>query len=193
MKKKEFQQKFLKIVQSITRTPLAVFRYSKNHPIKILLLASLLYWLVVPAASNYFGVCEPKGRRLKDEEKIRAEIERILSFKEIYREKKSHSKGDNYYKVVSPKMVDDFLKLHPDCCEVKAGADKARYHSHNSYALDLISFFFNRITGYNSTDIIRVQYEENYIDESGKKQTETMKYNSLQNNCGAFVIGVDGS
>lgn len=69
---------------------------------------------------------------------------------------------------------DEFLAKHPNCCEIDPGGP---------YDMGK-PFFINRITGYDSGTVIRLKFNEDFIDPDGNTITEEIQVLDSLQNCG---------
>ncbi len=143
---------------------------------KHFLLVLILLLGGIPASLNYSGFCISQGRYLSDEEKIRIVIISGNSQDTIpvEIEKEGHKHWQENYKQIKYKDVNEFFDKNPDCCKVNGGGP---------YDLGAPSFF-DRITGYDSGDVVTINARANYIDENGNKQSIMLKSDSVLTNCG---------
>jgi hypothetical protein len=139
-----------------------------KHP--VLLLFVLL--LGVPASLNYSGFCMSRGWWLGDEERIRIVIEEINRQYKLPIETKTE--GTKYYIQEKYESVEDFLNKNPNCCKVTS-----------SGYFDLPApNFLDRVMGNRFPKVINISFLAHYIDESHKPVIVSLKFPTMQTNCG---------
>lgn len=124
-------------------------------------------------ALNYSGFCFRKLRYLSSEEKI----EFLFN---IWN--KSSGRRDLFidgeYKVLERKKryanFDEFLAKHPNCCDVNP---ESPYDTGPPN-------FVDRITGYDSGSMIRLKFNEEYIDSDGNVLIKKVQVLDRLQNCG---------
>jgi hypothetical protein len=110
-------------------------------------------------------------RYLTNEEKIRLVFEYQNNRTDMPLE--TADKGTQYLKY---KNFEEFVKMNPNCCQINPGG---------GYELPPDNFF-DRITGYNSSDAIVTKFEMRYLDEKGNQKSTTTEFNNTLQNCGAI-------
>lgn len=121
---------------------------------------------------NYSGFCFKELRYLSSKEQVE-------SLFNIWN--KSFGKSiliNGEYKVLERKnryaSFDEFLVKHPDCCEIDPGGP---------YDMGSPNFI-NRITGYDSGTVIRLKFNEEFIDPHGNILTQEIQILDRLQNCG---------
>ncbi len=124
------------------------------------------------ASLNYSGFCFDEMRYLSDEEKIRTVFEMRNQQDTIY--VKTEDRGWQRYEQVKYESFEQFMKMNPNCCALDPGGP---------YELPPPDFI-DRITGYNSGEVMARKYTLYYLDENDRQIPK--KYNTLSfiSNCG---------
>src|SRR4051812_9836279 len=95
-----------------------MINFLKKHPIKLILLALLLVFVVTPASLNYSGFCMVQGRWLSDEEKIKLAVQAVNNRgpnRSYFKDKDADKYGNNdAFKYNKYLDYDDFLKRNPN-------------------------------------------------------------------------------
>lgn len=111
-------------------------------------------------------------RYLSDREKFKSvfnyQIEHRLPERIIYQ------KENFIYTYIGTKNFDEYVKENPDCCTINPGGP---------YDLPPPSFL-NRITGYNSGDVVVINFQGHYIDKNGKPIIKQYQAEYFLQNCG---------
>lgn len=117
---------------------------------------------------NYSGFCFAEKRYLSDEEKIRAEFD--------YQNSRDTLPLDNFPdpKHIKYKSFDEYVALYPECCSVNPGGP---------YEVAPVEFLA-RILGYNSGDVVVINFQVRYLDENGLLKTVENRYENYSRNCG---------
>ncbi len=136
------------------------------------LLLSFSGILLLGGILNYSGFCFKEFRYLSSKEQMES------LFNIWNRSDRKNIVINGEYKILERKnryaSFDEFLVKHPDCCEINPGGP---------YEMDRPNFI-DRITGYNSGSIIRLKFNEEFIDEDGKIITKELEIVDSLQNCG---------
>lgn len=136
---------------------------------RILVLCILL--LIVSIISfwglSYSGFCFKKMRYLYPEEKLKLVFDyqnsrRDLPFKNANVE---HIKYESFSK---------YIQLYPNCCSVNPGGP---------YGVPPTSLM-ERVLGYDSGDVVVINFNVRYSDESGRQRIEKVQFENILTNCG---------
>lgn len=131
----------------------------------VLLIISIYFGL------NYSGFCFAEQRYLSDEEKIRAVFD--------YQNSRDTLPIDNFPGIEYPKHIkyksfDEYIALYPECCSVNLGGP---------YEIPPRKFL-DRIFGYNSGDVVVINFQVRYLDENGSLKTGENRFDNYLQNCG---------
>ena len=136
------------------------------------LLISFCSIPIIFFALNYSGFCFRELRYLSSKEKMESLFN--IWNKSVF----DNIVIDGEFKVLERKNryanFDEFLKKHPNCCEVDPGGP------YNMGA----PFFINRITGYDSGTVISFKFNEEYIEPDGNIITQEIHILDSLQNCG---------
>ena len=132
----------------------------------------LLSIFLISASLNYSGFCFKEMRYLTNEEKIRFVFDYQNSRDTMPID--TVNKETQYYKQIKYKSFEEFIRSHPNCCQVNPGG---------GYDLPPPEFL-DRITGYNSGDVIVLNFEVRYLDENNNGQSRKFKFENALQNCG---------
>lgn len=135
---------------------------------KSFLSGGVLLILFVYYGLNYSGFCFAEKRYLSDEEKIRAEFDYQNSRDTLPLDNPPNSEHIKY------KSFDEYIALYPKCCAVNPGG---------SYEVSPVEFL-DRIFGYNSGDVVVINFQVRYLDENGSLKTVENRYENYSRNCG---------
>ena len=124
------------------------------------------------ASLNYSGFCFAKMRYLSDEEKFRILFEAFNSRKTV--PIKTKDKGTQNYEQIKYESFEQFIEMNPNCCTIDPGGP-----------YDLGSpDVWDRVTGYDSAQVIVITSRVHYIDENGEEKSQKMKTETILQNCG---------
>lgn len=128
----------------------------------------LILFLFVYFGLNYSGFCFAEKRYLSDEDKIRAEFD--------YQNSRNTLPLDNFPdpKHIKYKSFDEYIALYPKCCAVNPGGP---------YEVAPAKFL-DRILGYNSGDVVVINFQVRYLDENGSLKTVENRFENYSHNCG---------
>ncbi len=132
------------------------------------------------ASLNYSGFCFRKMRYLSDREKFRIVFE-ALNFKDTVRIQaidKDNMRFSKYYELVKYESFEEFMEANPDCCAIVPGK------SRNTPWESRLSYFWDRVTGYNSGEVIVMNFTFHYLDENGEQRAQEATIKSVLKNCG---------
>lgn len=120
---------------------------------------------------NYSGFCFAQMRYLSNEEKFQSVFEAYIKNKKTEgtdnMKEKSHTSTED-------KTFEEYVKKNPDCCKINPGGP---------YDLPPPSFL-DRITGYNSGDVIVMDFKKTYLDKNGKQKLKEYQAQYVMQNCG---------
>lgn len=128
----------------------------------------LLVPLVTYFGFNYSGFCFPQMRYLSDEKQIKLVFGYQNSRQTLFIPRKGNIEHISY------ESFEQYSQRYPDCCAVNPGG---------SYGVPPANFF-DRILGYDSNDIVVINFYVRYYDQSGHQQIETMQFENVLTNCG---------
>jgi hypothetical protein len=134
-------------------------------------------FLVTFLGLNYSGFCFEKMRYLSKEEKIRAVFKMqnnrsdLLTFVLPLETNYKYNENNKYIRYNS---FEEFLAENPDCCHVNPGGP---------YGVPPSSFW-DRIFGYDSGDVIVIDFKVRYLDEKGNRGFEEVQFENFLTNCG---------
>ena len=117
---------------------------------------------------NYSGFCFAEMRYLSNEEKIRAVFDYQNSRNKLPLDNLQHPKHIKY------KSFDEHITLYPECCSVNPGGP---------YEVPPTNFL-DRIFGYNSGDVVVINFQVRYLDENGSLKTVSNRFDNYLQNCG---------
>ena len=136
------------------------------------LLLSFGGMLLLCGILNYSGFCFNEFRYLSSKEQMES------LFNIWNRSDRKNIVINGEYKVLERKnryaSFDEFLVKYPDCCEINPGGP---------YEMGRPNFI-DRITGHDSGSIIRLKFNEEFIDEDGKIITKELEIVDSLQNCG---------
>ncbi|MGL4619759.1 hypothetical protein [Chroococcidiopsis sp.] len=117
---------------------------------------------------NYSGFCFAEMRYLSNEEKIRAVFD--------YQNSRNRLPLDNLPdpKHIKYKSFDEHIALYPECCSVNPGSP---------YEVPPTNFL-DRIFGYDSGDVVVINFQVRYLDENGSLKTVSNRFDNYLQNCG---------
>jgi hypothetical protein len=135
---------------------------------RFLFVGGVLLIPLVYFGLNYSGFCFAQKRYLSDEEKIRAEFD--------YQNSRNKLPLDNLPdpKHIKYKSFDEYIALYPECCSVNPGGP---------YEVSPVNFL-DRIFGYNSGDVVVINFKVRYLDENGSLKTVENRFENYSRNCG---------
>ena len=146
---------------------------------KIVLLSFWCACIVLPILTlvmypilNYSGFCFEKMRYLGRREKFRLLFEMYNSRDTV--PIKTKNQGTQYYKQVKYESFKQFMKMNPNCCAINPGGP---YDISPPRLID-------RITGYHNGQVIVRKFTVRYLDEKGNQKSQTVKFESVLQNCG---------
>jgi hypothetical protein len=130
---------------------------------------------------NYSGFCFAQKRYLSNEEKIRAEFDYQNSRDTLPLDNPpnpEHVKDKSFdgYNLahIKYKSFDEYIALYPECCSVNPGGP---------YEVSPVNFL-DRILGYNSGDVVVINFKARYLDENGSLKTVENRFENSSRNCG---------
>ncbi len=127
------------------------------------------------ASLNYSGFCFEKKRYLSDEEKFRIGFETFNSRKNVpIRTVTKDAIHLNAYEQIKYESFEQFMESNPKCCAINPGGpyDVAP------------SDFWDRITGYDSGEVMVRTFTAHYLDENGERKSEEITTTTVLQNCG---------
>ena len=144
----------------------------RDRILKIFLfVGGVLLILSVYFSLNYSGFCFAEMRYLSDEEKIRAEFDFQNSRNRL---PIKNFPGIKYPKHIKYKSFDEYIALYPECCSVNPGGP---------YEVSPAKFL-DRILGYNSGDVVVINFKVRYLNENGSLKTGEKRFENYSRNCG---------
>ncbi|MBD2247727.1 hypothetical protein [Nostoc sp. FACHB-888] len=137
---------------------------------RFLFVGGVLLILFVYFGLNYSGFCFAEKRYLSNEEKIRAEFD--------YQNSRNILPIENFPvpKHIKYKSFDEYIALYPECCSVNPGGP---------YEVSPEKFL-DRILGYNSGDIVVINFHARYLNKNGKIETVETRLENYSGNCGGL-------
>ncbi|MBE9016815.1 hypothetical protein IQ272_11845 [Chroococcidiopsidales cyanobacterium LEGE 13417] len=120
---------------------------------------------------NYSGFCFAEMRYLSNEEKVRAVFDYQNSRDRL---PIKNFPGIKYPKHIKYKSFDEHIALYPDCCSVNPGG---------GYEVPPTEFL-DRIFGYDSGDVVVINFQVRYLDENVSLKTVENRFDSYLQNCG---------
>lgn len=117
---------------------------------------------------NYSGFCFEKMRYLSDKEQIKLVFGYQNSRQTLFIPGKGNIEHIPY------ESFEQYAQRYPDCCAVNSGG---------AYGVPPANFF-ERILGYDSNDIVVINFYARYDDESGHQQIEKIQFENVLTNCG---------
>ena len=131
------------------------------------------------ASLNYSGFCFREMRYLSDEEKFRIVFEMFNSRKTItIRTVIEERTQFNDREQIKYESFEQFIQSNPDCCAIVPGKPR------NTPWETPSSYFWDRITGYNSGEVIVMTFIARYLDENGDRTSEEVTTKTVLKNCG---------
>jgi hypothetical protein len=138
-----------------------------------------LYWsllkislLFVPLFAyfglNYSGFCFAQMRCLSDQEQIK------LVFGYQNNRQTLFIPGKGNVEHIPYENFEQYAQSYPDCCAVNPGG---------AYGVPPANFF-DRIFGYDSNDIVVINFYAHYYDEFGHQRIEKIQFENVLTNCG---------
>jgi hypothetical protein len=123
--------------------------------------------LLILASLNYSGFCFKEMRYLSDSEKVKIvfNYQNSREFLPLERSLPKHIRYESF---------EQYLRLYPNCCTV--GSD-------GFYDVPPSSFI-DRILGYDSRDIVVINFNVRYLDKFGHQQVEKAQFENVLTNCG---------
>ena len=134
---------------------------------RFLFVGGVLLILSVYFSLNYSGFCFAEMRYLSNEEKIRAEFDYQNSRDTLPLDNPPDPKHIKY------KSFDEYIALYPECCSVNPGGP---------YEVSPTEFL-DRIFGYNSGDVVVINFQVRYLDENGSLKTVENRFENYSPNC----------
>ncbi|HYX18928.1 MAG TPA: hypothetical protein VE944_32180 [Nostoc sp.] len=135
---------------------------------RFLFVGGVLLILFVYFGLNYSGFCFAEKRYLSDEEKIRAVFDYQNSRDTLPLNNAPDPKHIKY------KSFDEYIALYPECCSVNPGG---------GYEVPPTEFL-DRILGYDSGDVVVINFKVRYLDENGSLKTGEKRFDNYLQNCG---------
>ena len=130
---------------------------------------------------NYSGFCFAEKRYLSNEEKIREEFDYQNSRDTLPLDNPPDPKhvldksfGGYNLAHIKYKSFDEYIALYPECCSVNPGGP---------YEVSPEEFL-DRILGYNSSDVVVINFKVRYLDENGSLKTGEKRFDNYLQNCG---------
>ncbi|MGB3207697.1 MAG: hypothetical protein WBB28_22155 [Crinalium sp.] len=143
-----------------------------------LLVGIPLTVLIAYFGLNYSGFCFAEMRYLSDIEKIKSvfnyQIEHRIPERIINQNQK-----EKLYTYIGTKNFEEYVKENPDCCTINPGGP---------YEIAPPSFL-DRITGYNSGDVVVINFKGHYLDKNGKQEITQYQAAYFLLNCGKVKGG----
>ena len=136
------------------------------------ILVILLFSLVTFFSLNYSGFCFDQMRYLSNEEKIRLVFEHQndgTTIRIVDANNRMHK-----YEKIRYSNFEEFVQENPNCCRINPGG---------SYDIPP-DRFSERITGFNSGDLIVLNFKIRYWDEKGNQHSKTVESLNRLRNCG---------
>ncbi len=156
----------------------------KNEEFKIIkpilfLTAISAFSLTIFFGLNYSGFCFSEMGYLSDKKKIKLFFDLINSKDSILLDNPNYSNNtkSNYIKIKPYKSFEEYIKKYPDCCGVNI---KSGYDIPPPELLD-------RIFGYDSGDVVSVNYYAIKKDMSSTEKTVLFKFEERVQNCGMLL------
>ena len=147
---------------------------------RFLFVGGVLLILSVYFSLNYSGFCFAEMRYLSNEEKIRAEFDYQNSRDTLPLDsppdpKQVKDKSFDGYNLahIKYKSFDEYIALYPECCSVNPGGP---------YEVSPTEFL-DRIFGYNSGDVVVINFQVRYLDENGSLKTVENRFENYSPNC----------
>jgi hypothetical protein len=126
--------------------------------------------LMLPIGLNYSGFCFAKNRYLSDEEKFQL----IFKYHQNNSIERNIFNNEKWVADIRFQSFSEYRRKNPDCCRKNPGGP---------YELPPPSLL-DRITGYNSGDVIVMQFKARYLNGSGRVRVRRYKVEHLLQNCG---------
>ncbi len=140
-----------------------------------ILLAVSLTIIVGCASLNYSGFCFDEMRYLSDEEKFRILFEAGNQRDTVpIRTVTKNAIHFNAYERIKYEDFKQFVEMNPNCCAINPGGPYDTAPSN----------FWDRITGYDSGEVIVITSIVHYIDENGERKSQKIKTEDVLQNCG---------
>ena len=135
--------------------------------VKRIIIFGTLAGFILYFSLNYSGFCFAEMRYLSDEEKIKLvfDYQNNRQFLPLEHANVEHVKYESF---------DQYSRIYPDCCAVNPGG---------AYGAPPSSFV-ERILGYDSNDIVVINFNIRYHDESGHQHIEETLFENVLANCG---------
>lgn len=130
-------------------------------------------------ALNYSGFCFSEMRFLSDEKKVKLVFNVINSKDSILLDNPNYSNHTKleYIKIKPYESFEEYIKKYPACCGINT---KSAYDLAPPDLLD-------RIFGYNSGDVVSVNYYARKKDVSNTEETVLFKFEERIQNCGTLL------
>jgi hypothetical protein len=148
---------------------------------RFLFVGGVLLIIFIYFGLNYSGFCFAEMRYLSDEEKIRAVFDyqnsrNTLPLDNAPDPKHVKDKSFDGYNLahIKYKSFDEYIALYPECCSVNPGGP---------YEVPPAKFL-DRIFGYNSGDVVVINFHVRYLDENGSLKTVENRFENYLQNCG---------
>ncbi|MBD2244813.1 hypothetical protein [Nostoc sp. FACHB-888] len=135
---------------------------------KFLFVGGVLLILFIYFGLNYSGFCFAEMRYLSNEEKIRAVFD--------YQNSRDTLPIKNFPdpKHIKYKSFDEYIALYTKCCSVNPGGP---------YEVPPTKFL-DRILGYDSGDVVVINFKVRYLNENGSLETAEVRFDNYLQNCG---------
>jgi hypothetical protein len=118
-------------------------------------------------------------RYLSDREKFQMMFEAFNYRKTLFLKlKKKNNIYFESYEQIKYESFEQFMKMNPNCCAIVPGRLKDRRRE------AWLSYLWNRITGYNSGEVIVMTFTVRYLDENGEQRTQKVTTQNVLKNCG---------
>jgi hypothetical protein len=132
-------------------------------------------FLVTFLGLNYSGFCFEKMRYLSKEEKIRAVFKMQNNRSSSLLRFVDNANPKEYIRYNS---FEEFIAENPDCCHVNPGGP---------YEPSPTPFLSRILFGYDSGDVVVINFKVRYIGETGNRGSEEVQFENQVSNCGDKV------
>lgn len=136
-----------------------------------LFVGGVLLILFIYFGLNYSGFCFAEKRYLSNEEKIRAVFDYQNKRTDLLHRVHIEPNSNKY---IQYKSFDEYIVLYPECCSVNPGG---------GYEVPPRKFL-DRILGYNSGDVVVINFQVRYLDENDSLKTAEIRFDNYLQNCG---------
>jgi hypothetical protein len=116
---------------------------------------------------NYSGFCFARMRYVTAEEKLKLvfDYQNARRFLPLEHDLVEHIKYESFSK---------YIQLYPNCCSVNPGGP---------YDIPPTSLI-ERVFGYDSGDVVVIDFNVKYSDDSGRQHVEQVQFENFLTNCG---------